>query len=261
MRHRLPVAAFLLAAVALHAARADDAPSLQPGSLFSVSFPDMPPTLSDQCDHNGIKPRMTVFLPQNYDPQRRHPVLIYLSGGSGGTGGNPDVARRISDEKDYVCVNLPLFKEKVEGSGDARLLLGDADYRFAWPLYRTMLDKLAELVPNLDPAHRILGGFSNGAHMTAGLLDDSDGEVSQRFSAFFFVAGGGRLRHYDQLKDRRMLMLYGDNASPKRIQEIHDAAVQAGAKVTLHVMKGVGHAFPPSEYPAVGDWLRGPASE
>ena len=31
---------------------------------------------------------------------------------------------------------------------------------------------------HLDPAHRILGGFSNGAHMTAGLLDDFDGEES-----------------------------------------------------------------------------------
>ena len=48
-----------------------------------------------------------------------------------------------------------------------------------WSLYKTMLAKLDQTVPNIDPAHRVLGGFSNGAHTTAGLIDQSDGELDE----------------------------------------------------------------------------------
>ena len=99
---------------------------------------------------------------------------------------------------------------------------------------------------------------SNGAHATAGLIDQSDGEVARQFSAFFFVEGGGRLVHYDLLKDKPFLMLYGSDKSGKRAKEIHAAAVAAGAKADIHAMNNVGHAFPESEYPAVRAWLRGP---
>ena len=35
------------------------------------------------------------------------------------------------------------------------------------------------------------------------------------------------------------------------------SAIEAGAKAALHEMKGVGHAFPESQYPVVRAWLRG----
>jgi dienelactone hydrolase len=215
----------------------------------------MPPTLLDLIENKDIKPMMTVFLPMNYDPQRKHPLLICLGGGNGGQGGNPAVARKLSEEKDFVCVGLPLFKEKVEpaapGNATARLLIRPEECKFAWPLYKTMLAKLEEVVPNIDPAHRVLGGFSNGAHMTAGLIDQSDSEVARRFSAFLFVEGGGRMQRYDLLNGKPFLMVYGSEKARKRAQQIYESAVSAGAKATLHEMKGAGHAFPEREYPAV----------
>ncbi|HPA17775.1 MAG TPA: DUF5666 domain-containing protein [Verrucomicrobiae bacterium] len=239
----------------------EPAPRLEPGETITIPFPEMPPTFAERPDPKGIPAMMTVFLPRNYDRERKHPLLIFLGGGGGGRGQNPVVARKLTEEMDFVCVDLPLFKEKLDppvpGNGTSRLILQANDCRFMWSFHKIMLAKLEATVPNLDPAHRVLGGFSNGAHATAGLIDQSDGEVARRFSAFFFGEGGGRLEHYEWLKAKPFLMLYGSTQSGKRAKEIYEAAVAAGAKATLHEMKGVGHAFPESQYPVVRAWLRG----
>lgn len=242
--------------------RADDSvPRLVPAESFSIRFPEMPATFAELLDERGIEPMMTVFLPRNYERQRKHPLLIFLGGGGGTRGQNPTVARKLTEEKDFICVDLPLFKEKLDppapGNGTSRLIIQGSDGKFMWPFYRTMLAKLEAAVPNIDPAHRVLGGFSNGAHATAALIDGSDGEVARRFSGFFFGEGGGRLQHYDLLKGKEFLMLYGSDRSGKRAREIYTAAVAAGAKGTLREMKNVGHAFPESQYPMVRAWLRG----
>jgi predicted esterase len=125
----------------------------------------------------------------------------------------------------------------------------------------TRRSRLEELVPNIDPAHRILGGFSNGAHATASLIDESGGEITRRFSAFFFVEGGGRLQHYELLKDKPFLMVSSNAKSRPRAQEICDAAKAAGAKATLVVEDVAKHDFPVSAYPAVRQWLRESARE
>lgn len=233
---------------------------LQPGHSFTISFPDMPPTfaaLLDKSKTSHKPPVMTVFLPRNYDPQRKHPLLMFLNGGDGGQGGDPGVARALSEEMDFVCVNVPLFKKDIKD-----FIVRDDDSRYSWPFYRTMLAKLEEVVPNIDPLHRVLGGFSNGAHMTQGLVDATDGEVARQFSAFFFVEGGGRMQRWDLLKGKPALIIYGTGAGRdvarfrERTQARCDAALAAGVKATTHEMPQTGHNFPASEYPAVRTWLR-----
>ncbi|MEN6345519.1 MAG: redoxin domain-containing protein [Armatimonadia bacterium] len=239
----------------------ETAPRLVPGASFTIKFPDMPPTLHALMSKTNVPAAMTVFLPRNYDPQRKHPLLIALNGGDGGDASNPSVARALTQEQDFVCVSLPLFKESIDPSAPANtppaLIIRDADGKFAWPLYKRMLDKLEELVPNLDPAHRFLGGFSNGAHMTGELIDQSDGEIARRFSAFFMVEGGGRTQHFDLIKGKPLLLMAGSVASIKRVHEIADTATAAGAQATVHEMPGVGHAFPASQYPVVREWMQG----
>ncbi|HLJ53845.1 MAG TPA: hypothetical protein VKT77_02345 [Chthonomonadaceae bacterium] len=232
------------------------AAELAPGSSFSIGFPEMPPTLYALDTREVRKAQMTVYLPRNYDRSRRFPLLIFLSGGNGGGGGNPGVARGICEDRDFVCVSIPLFKAVDPKGPGGEIIMRDADARVMWPLFRTMLARLEEAVPNIDPAHRVLGGFSNGAHATQGLIDQSNGERARRFSAFFFVEGGGRLQHYELLKGKPFLMVYGSEKSRKRAAEIADAARAAGARTTLLAMNNVGHAFPATEYPAVRTWLR-----
>ena len=203
---------------------------------------------------------MTIFFPRNYDLQRKHPLLILLSGGDGGTGVNPGIARTISEERDFVCVDMPLFKA-TDPNGAEGMIMRDPDAQYMWPFFRTMLAKLDELVPNLDRAHQVLGGFSNGAHATQGLIDQSDGEIARRFSAFIFVEGGGRLEHYELLRGKPFLMVCSQSKSRRRAQQICDAAKEAGAKVTLVFEDIEQHGFPPAAYPAVRTWLRGPAMQ
>ena len=75
------------------------------------------------------------------------------------------------------------------------------------------------------------------------------------------VEGGGKLRRYDLLKGKPILMVSSNAKSKPRAQQIRDAAEAAGARATL-VVEDVGHhAFPVSAYPAVREWLRGPATK
>jgi len=235
------------------------APKLAPGALFSLEFPDMPPTFANLSDPPGNKTMMTVFLPRNYETSRKHPLLIFLNGGTGGRAANPAVARKLSEEKDFVCVDFPLFKAadpQAPPGAKPALKLTNADYALAWPLYQRMLARLDHVVPNIDPAHRILGGFSNGAHMVAGLIDQSNGEVCKQFSAFFFVEGGGRLQNVDLLKGVTTLLVYGENSLRKsRLDEIQQEYGSAGVHLKPQPMPNTGHNFPETAYPEVRTWL------
>lgn len=236
-------------------------PSLTAGSTFTVAFPEMPPTFYDLYEKKDVKTQMTVFLPSNYAHNRKYPLLIFLNGSDGGTGSNPGVARALTAEKDFVCVAMPLFKATDPKATGGDFIMRDRDAKYMWPFFGTMLAKLDERVPNIDPARRVLGGFSNGAHAVQGLIDESDGEVARRFSAFLFVEGGGRLRHYELLKGKPYLMVSSNAKSRPRAQQIFEAAKAAGARATL-IFEDVGkHDFPVSAYPAVRAWLRGPAMD
>src|ERR1035438_4316383 len=119
----------LLAACAV---AADPAPNLKPGATFTVTFPDMPATYYAIAQHKDVKAQMTVFLPTNYDTQRKHPLFIFLNGGDGGPGGNPGVARALCEDKDFVCVNMPLFKAaEPKAAGDN--IMRDPDAKYMWP--------------------------------------------------------------------------------------------------------------------------------
>lgn len=184
--------AILAGSVAEEPAAKEADAGIKAGSTLTIQFPDMPPTFYSLSQKKEAKAQMTVCLPTNYNLERKFPLLILLSGGDGGAGTNPGVARSLCEGKDFICVGMPLFKAPgSEGaapdlSGAGFIMQAD-DGKYMWPLFKAMLDKLEEVAPNIDPAHRVLGGFSNGAHAAAGLIDGSDGEVARRFSAFLFV--------------------------------------------------------------------------
>lgn len=233
---------------------------LRPGQIFSLQFPDLPATFDELVEAKGINPQMTVFLPSNYSPDRKHPLLVFLNGGTGGRGDNPGIARALVDEAEFVCVSLPLFHKAAPGSDGYDVVIRDTDGRYMWPFYKRMLAELGRAVPNVDPARRVIGGTSNGGHAVQAIVDQSDGEAAEMFSAVFLVNGGGRLQRYDLLKDKPLLIAYGDKAlRASRQAEIVTAAKAGGTALTIYEMKGVGHAFPASEYPAIRKWLRGAA--
>ncbi len=240
---------------------AEPAPQLAPGCTLTITFPEMPPTFHALYVKKDLNTQMTVLLPRNYDPRRKHPLLVYLNGGDGGNGDTLGAARGISGQQDFVCVSMPLFKADKPWTPGFGYIMVEADGKYMWPFFKTMLDKVEALVPNIDPAHRVLGGFSNGAHATAALIDASEGELSRLFSAFLFVEGGGKLKHYDWLKGKTVMMVSSNIKSKPRAQQILAAAIAAGARGTF-LCEDVGkHDFPSAAYEKVGAWLRGPAME
>ena len=247
--------------------RADDhSPVLSPGSRCIITFTDLPPTFHSLAKKREAPARMAIYLPRNYDRSKKHPLLVFLNGGDGGDGSALGVAQGITGQQDFVCVNMPLFRTPgyqptKPGSPGGNFIITEPDGRAMWPHFKTMLEKLEALVPNLDPKHRVIGGSSNGAHSIAALIDGSDGEVCKRFSAFLFVEGGGKLVHYEHLKGKLFMMVSSQSKSQPRALEITEQAGAAGARTTFLLQDVGAHGFPEAAYPKVMAWLRGPVLE
>ena len=254
------VAALLGVCLLSRAVLGDEAaPRLTPGGAIDVHFPEMPLTFWAMENSKKDPAQMTITLPKNYTPTGKFPLLVFLNGGDGDNGGRLHINSAITADKDFVCATVPLFKKIAPKDPGGNYIMQAEDAQYMWPFFRTMLAKLLDVVPNIDKDHMILGGFSNGAHSTKGLIDESDGEIAKQFSAFFFIEGGGHLKHYELLKGKPFLMVSSQTGSKPRAQEICDQAKAAGALTTFIFEDAGGHTIPVKAAPAMRAWLIGPA--
>ena len=235
---------------------------LTPGSTFTIPFPEMPPTYWSVATSNQGPARLSISLPKNYAPGGKFPLLVFLHGGSGGNGGpKAAIVSAMTEDQDFVCASMPFFKKIAPKDPGGNVVMRDEDARHMWPFFRTMLTKLFDVVPNIDRSQMTIGGSSNGAHATQGLIDESGGEIARQFSAFFFIEGGGRLKHYELLKGKPYLMVSSQTASKPRAQEIIDQATAAGAATTFIFEDAGGHTIPMKAVPAIRAWLIGQATK
>jgi len=234
---------------------------LTPGATFNVQFPEMPATYWAMESSKKEPAQMSITLPKNYAAAARFPLIIFLQGGSGGNGGRPAIVSAMTGDQDFIYATMPLFKKVAPKDPGGSIIMQAEDARYMWPFFRAMLAKLFEVVPNVDKGHMVLGGFSNGAHGTQGLIDESDGEVAKQFSAFFFIEGGGRLKDYELLKGKAFLMVSSQTGSKRRAQEIAGQATAAGALTTFLFEDAGGHTIPTKAAPAMRAWLIGPAMD
>ncbi|MCX7827397.1 MAG: hypothetical protein N2689_17845, partial [Verrucomicrobiae bacterium] len=95
----------VLLCVAASVAASEPTPQLAPGSKFTIVFPDMPPTFYCLDTGQKIPAQMTVFLPTNYDRNRKHPLLIFLEGGNG--GGDPAGSFLVEPRAVFVVPAVP----------------------------------------------------------------------------------------------------------------------------------------------------------
>ena len=254
------IATLLSVCLSSLAAPGDDAArSLTPGAAFYIQFPEMPPTFWAMESSSKDPAQMTFTLPKNYTPTGKFPLIVFLRGGNGFNRGVEHIVSVITQDQDFVAASMPLFKKIAPKDPGGKVIMQPEDARYMWPFFRTMLAKLFEAVPNIDKDHMVIGGFSNGAHSTQGLLDESDGEIAKQFSAFFFIEGGGRLKHYELLTGKPFLMVSSQTGSKRRAQEICDQATSAGALTTLIFEDAGGHTIPAKAAPAMRAWLFGPA--
>jgi predicted esterase len=203
-------------------------------------------------------------LPDNYSADGTFPLCVYLDGWDGGRGDRPGIARAIVGSRDFICVNMPLFKRAYStNGGDLGLLITVDDFETVSRAYRMMLQKLFEAVPNITPERSVFGGFSNGAHTTSLLIAGQDELILHHFQAFYFVEGGAFLaantleKPSPSMKHFRFLFVHGDYSSGFRNHAIEECAKEQNLDFTTVVMPNTGHAFPPKYMAITGQWIRG----
>jgi len=257
-----------LAFIVTACARASETVKLEPNATLHFEFPDLPATLAMMDGGKNQPAQLTAQLPENYSRDGRFPLCIYLDGGDGGPGDKQDIARKIVGPRDFICVNLPLFKRTYTTND---LLVSLDDFETVSRAYRVMLQKLLAAVPNITPERSVCGGFSNGAHTTALLVAGQDEFILHHFQGFYIVEGGAFLAENtlqkSSLKHFRFLFLHGDYAGSVPGAEpqgflLLGRAVEHYAKTqnldfTSVIMRNTGHDFPPEYMALAGRWIRG----
>jgi hypothetical protein len=248
------------------------AAGLEPGSVTTIEFPDddLSPSLYEMMTGVATPPTLSYRLPDDYDPGRLYPLLVYVPGNHGGPRGNIGNALAIAGPSDWVVASLPLFKRSVDrdevGGG---LLVGFDDYPTISRAYRTLFEGLDAAVPNIDPERSAMVGFSNGALTIAVLVSSNDEFVLSHFQSFCLVDNG--MFHLTDLhkkksRDARYLVLSGDD--PRDLgrdlkirggELLQDAWRLLGVDLSFHVMRDTGHEFAEPQMELVGRWLRGEA--
>ncbi|MDF1861205.1 MAG: hypothetical protein P1U87_13395 [Verrucomicrobiales bacterium] len=239
--------------------------------IHELKFPDLGPTLVELSTGEKSTPTLLYQLPDNFDPDREFPVIVFLAGGTGAgqRSGGLGRARAIVGRNHFITVSLPLYRNTAALDPEATfddLLIGVDDYPPIANAYAKMFAKFFETVPQARKTGNVMGGFSNGAHTTSVLLSCQDGPTLKHFSHFIFADGGvwlsGLLRQ--SIRDRRFLGLYGDTDTywtrPVIIQQFQTMKATADAQkidFELITMEGVGHKFPAEYNERVRKWIFG----
>lgn len=263
MKRILPfVAALLLAPLAaLHGA--DDpkpVPDLKPGTRMILKFPDLPQTLYAMQSRQEAVTQAYLALPENYSPERKFPLFVFLYGGHGGPGAGPGRGQQIMENKDCIFVNLPLFKKKIDPDGPFKglLITAEQDGETICRAYTAMLKKVYANIPNIDTAHNIIGGMSNGAHSIVAMFEQGDAYLMSTFQNLVLIEGGWySIKTFDHYQGKGILYLHGDYAGqndwlgkkmredlPKAVKKLEDAITTHQLNATGLVMKDTGHDMP-----------------
>lgn len=240
---------------------------LAPGKTIEYTFSGTPPSLADLMRKTGATSVQMAFkLPDTYTPDRKFPLLVFLSGGDGGNGCELHQATPLLGNTDYIVCNMPLFKRDIEGETmDEQLSITPLDAEYAIPALKMLLDELHRLIPNIDDSHSVLGGFSNGANTAALVLWSGDRELLSRFAMYILVEGGfwlasdrpdpsSRIRFQpaslSTLAGKRVLVAFGDQTEPsdrppwiKSARDTVAALKKAGVEAAEMPMTDTGHDF------------------
>lgn len=245
------------------------AQDLKPGAILNFQFPELPDTLFTMKTGTKVVPQMSVRLPDNYTPDRKFPVFVFLHGNPGGKADSAALGklRAIMKDQDFILVNVPLFKKDIDKSEifDG-CMISFADYPVIKKCYDAMLGKLFATVPNSDPEKSVFGGFSNGGHATAVLVCMED-EILLKHFKHIFINDGGFFHlpaglHRRTLADKNFLLLVGDSGNPWWRQPLMDLGKSMDAmaraykrNLTLIVMEKTEHAFPPRYEAELRAWV------
>jgi len=226
---------------------------------------ELPTSLYAMVTGDSTGSALTYCLPEDYSAERLYPLVVYVPGYHGRRGGNIRNAMDIAGDHECVVASLPLFKTAIDSSeiGDG-LTVGFADFPAVSQAYGIMLERLDEVVPNLDRTRSAMVGYSNGAITTAVLVSSHDENVLDRFDCFCLVEHGMfhlTDLHRAQARDRRYLVMVGDQFDFGRgvklrgAELIADAHRLLGIDIEHRVLKETGHELTGACKTEIGDWI------
>lgn len=118
-----------------------------------------------------------------------------------------------------------------------------------------------DVIPNIESDHNVLGGFSNGAHSIAAIVDANDRDLLSRFDHFILVEGGLSLANGENLAGKDVLVMYGGSTEGRHgyvveaLDAVYDRLLAGGANATRVIMEDTGHALPGKFYPRIAAWV------
>lgn len=275
MKRVLPfVAALLLAPLAALRAADDTTPApsdLKPGTRIILKFPELPQTLYAMQSGEEAVTQAYLALPENYSPERKFPLFVFLYGGHGGPGAGPGRGQQIMENKDCIFVNLPLFKTKFDPTGTFKglLITTEQDGETICRAYTAMLKKVYATIPNIDTEHNIIGGMSNGGHSIVAMFEQGDAYLMSTFQNLVLIEGGWySIKTFDRYQGKGILYLHGDYAGqndwlgkkmredlPKAVKKLEGAIAAHQLNATGLVMEDTGHDMPTKFNADVKAWV------
>lgn len=230
-----PATAVLAAAVLLAAptidAQEDRLPDFKPNEEYPLPW------------HN-LQDDLRVFVPADYRPDTRWPVLFWFHG----TGGAPDLTfiRRCTGDKGFILVGMTYIDyDSVIGFVESEIANVEA--------VRARLS--AGL--NIDPARTYVGGFSRGGWY-AGFFADY---AMDRLAGVILLGAG--IKEYTRPKISastlgKPIYIGVGESDPNYAQAVramlHHRRLRH--RVTFDVLEGMGHALPDGDRAkGITDWL------
>lgn len=243
-RHAAVAAMALLGAPAVLGEPGAD-PRLKPGARFSIEFPNLPRTRTDDMS------KMQVVLPSSYDPNKQYPLIVWMGGGDGGPGAG---GTAVVGKDSFVCAGLPFLK----GANNAHQSNMVGNFPVKWAYHRHMLDELQRVVPNISPQLRVIGGFSNGGHTTAGYMGIREQDFPTYFNVYMPVEAVFQGGTYTHLAGRRIFISWGEGKGSNKggAQTLVAEAARAGMLVQTWGQPNTGHGFDAEAQGKAADWLK-----
>lgn len=235
---------------------------IKPDTTLFFYFPDLPETNYFRATAKFPTTLCSVYVPKDFCENKTIPVVLWIEGGTGGSGDHIEIVKEIFGKTGAILINFPLFKEKVDSlmpdSSNywTRIRIRNADNDVLWTSYKTMLDTILKVFPLIDTSNAYMGGFSNGAHATAVLLNRNEHEITKYFSKYYFIEGGDGLENFSVLRNRYVFYMQGTELSyPNWVKFYFQQAKKCNAKADFVYMKGAGHNFPAGYYYKLRKWI------
>ena len=198
-----------------------------------------------------------IYVPSDYTPHRKWPVIFSYHG----QGGNPGVGtfRSLTEGRGFVVVGLPYIQKDISIPPKRPVRRAEWDRRYVVET-RAMREIFLPYVENhlsVDRTQLFVGGISRGGWATSMIAENSPS-----LWAGVVILAAGRSR-----RNRRAPFARGLRSKPifigvgeKDVNNRHSRKAASfyralGARVTLEVFKGLGHAVD-NKNPALRKWLR-----